>query len=365
MKSICVVCGNAFESKTNRAKYCSSKCKNSSRWEKTLGQIREENTEKQQKVVELYYSDLTAKEIAKQIGKTTTFVYDTWRNAGLTRRLTPLQKQVKELRLKGLCCSEIVDELGIKAKQVSTVSESIGLPFTEAEKEKSIRLGYEKSRKTITKKDNEVARFIEERIPGFKYAGNYTGCDGSADIRCLKCGSVITRSMITIRKRNVRCQTCYQLDKAVSDAMRLGLKLSQDAEKKKKKEEEQKQRFWDRSFEQQKMKECPICHTIFLGNRKYCSDKCAHQNRWHMKDGYRKLFPLDEVYQRDNGICYLCGQPCDWNDFVLKDGVIIYGNKYPSRDHVIPKSAGGRNDWENIKLAHRGCNAKKHIAPWS
>ena len=33
--------------------------------------------------------------------------------------------------------------------------------------------------------------------------------------------------------------------------------------------------------------------------------------------------------------------------------------------HVIPKSKGGVNDWNNIRLAHRSCNAKKSTAPWS
>ncbi len=82
-----------------------------------------------------------------------------------------------------------------------------------------------------------------------------------------------------------------------------------------------------------------------------------------MKDGYRHLFPLEDVYRKDNGICYICGKVCDWNDYTERNGVIIYGDNYPSRDHVIPKSKGGGNTWDNIRLAHRLCNSRKRDRP--
>lgn len=211
---------------------------------------------------------------------------------------------------------------------------------------------------THLKYDDDVARFVKERLPQFKYAGNYAGCDGTVDIQCLACGTVMTRNMGTVRHRNVKCRVCEQKEKE-------RLKQIEQQQKKLETEERKRQQFWGRSFEQIEMKQCPTCRAFFIGRNRYCSDRCARQNKWRMKDGYRRMFPLEEVYKRDDGICYLCGKPCDWDDFLVKDGVIIYGNNYPSRDHVVPKSKGGANDWENIRLAHRGCNAKKHTAPWS
>ena len=143
-------------------------------------------------------------------------------------------------------------------------------------------------------------------------------------------------------------------------------KLRRD-EQKRSDEIQRKEREWARRLarkaEQLSMKTCPICGSLFVGKRNYCSEACRNRNRWAMKDGYRYLFPLVEVYERDNGICYICGERCDWNDFNIKDDIKIYGNKYPSRDHIVPKSRGGANEWENIRLACRGCNSKKGSAP--
>ena len=84
-----------------------------------------------------------------------------------------------------------------------------------------------------------------------------------------------------------------------------------------------------------------------------------------MKDGYRYKFSLKELYKREHGICYICGGLCRWDDKQIVNEVIVYGNEYPSRDHVIPKSKGGENSWENIRLAHRICNSRKRDIPLS
>lgn len=48
---------------------------------------------------------------------------------------------------------------------------------------------------------------------------------------------------------------------------------------------------------------------------------------------------------RDGNLCWLCGMP-----FSKQHG------KKPSLDHVIPKSKGGSNRNENLRLAHSRCN---------
>lgn len=255
-----------------------------------------------------------------------------------------MNSRILELRSSGLGYKSIAKQLGISKGKVQWVCKKNGVYGFVKEPE--------------LKSEEQVTAFIHERLPQFEYAGNYTGCDSSVDIRCLNCGTVMTRSMISVRKRNVRCRICEQRNiQKREEQKRL--------EKKKEKEQAQAVRFWSQSFKQIEMKQCPTCRAFFIGSRKYCSDHCREQNKWHMKDGYRYLFPLKKVFDRDNGICYLCGKPCDWNDYEVRDGNIIYKNNYPSRDHVIPKALGGKNTWENIRLAHRGCNARKHIAPWS
>lgn len=97
----------------------------------------------------------------------------------------------------------------------------------------------------------------------------------------------------------------------------------------------------------------------------YCSEKCM--KRWAMRiKNDRRIrrmqsrkhdadITLEKLFERDNGICYLCGKPCSWQD--VQDGNA--GDTYPSIDHVKPLAKGGLHTWENIKLAHRRCNWRK------
>ena len=196
-----------------------------------------------------------------------------------------------------------------------------------------------------------------ESCGGFEYAGNFTGTDGFVDIRCKKCGTVQTKSMVSIRHhKKLICPLCTEREKKDREAAKAKAAEEERNEKK-------RYKFWNQDFAQIGFKVCPVCLQVFIGNRRYCSTKCRENNRWKLKDGYRNLFPLQDVYERDNGVCYLCGEPCDWNDYEEKDGVIVYGNRYPSRDHIIPKSRGGCNSWDNIRLAHRICNSLKADSP--
>ena len=79
------------------------------------------------------------------------------------------------------------------------------------------------------------------------------------------------------------------------------------------------------------------------------------------KDSDINLFDL---FQRDKGICWLCGEKCNYQDKELKVSengrkYMATGPDYPSIDHIIPLSKGGLHIWENVKLAHKKCNIKK------
>ena len=55
---------------------------------------------------------------------------------------------------------------------------------------------------------------------------------------------------------------------------------------------------------------------------------------------------LDRIYERDKGICQLCGFP------VLREEA--------SRDHIIsPLNGGDGKDDNNMQLAHKLCNSEK------
>lgn len=59
-----------------------------------------------------------------------------------------------------------------------------------------------------------------------------------------------------------------------------------------------------------------------------------------------------ELYERDSWTCYLCGHCVD------REGD-PNGNHAPSLDHVIPRSAGGSDDPENLRTCCRSCNSRK------
>lgn len=64
---------------------------------------------------------------------------------------------------------------------------------------------------------------------------------------------------------------------------------------------------------------------------------------------------LRGLFERDGGICQICGKKTDAHDIV--NGHI--GRLYPTLDHIIPLSKGGTHTWNNVQLAHMACNAGK------
>ena len=197
------------------------------------------------------------------------------------------------------------------------------------------------------KTDEQVAELVERYLPGFEYAGNYTGCDGRVDLRCKTCGMILNRSMVTVRHSKVRCRACEH--KSQQD---LGAIAVEQME------------------EQEKAKEhpCPNCGTIT--NRPiYCCEKCKHVATTSRRNFIKRIrmeepeadldITLHRLFERDEGICWLCGERCDYQDFTVDGNTFIAGNRYPSIDHVMPLSKGGRHTWDNVKLAHRICNTKK------
>jgi 5-methylcytosine-specific restriction endonuclease McrA len=110
-------------------------------------------------------------------------------------------------------------------------------------------------------------------------------------------------------------------------------------------------------------RECVMCGKEFntwIPHKHTCSDECEYSRR-------SKRIPPEQVvdtditvkalYERDKGICYLCGKPCDFNDIDKERNAV--GRNYPSIDHIFPVVRGGKHAWDNVKLAHVGCNAAK------
>ena len=201
---------------------------------------------------------------------------------------------------------------------------------------------------------DEYKQIFEFRQPAFIFIANEGGADGYNYIQCKYCGAIFrhtAQNMRPSRKRVLTCNNCERIErqhkKQIQEEVNAALKG--------------KSIIHNRNRGKQlSMAECSVCRQLFVktGQRKYCSTSCASYLHWKGKEQYRYKIALDVLYQRDKGICHICGRLCDWNDYtILEDGSFKVGANYPTRDHLIPKSKGGEHSYQNIKLAHHQCNS--------
>ena len=99
---------------------------------------------------------------------------------------------------------------------------------------------------------------------------------------------------------------------------------------------------------------CVWCEEPFTGigsQSQYCSKRCrrlaiaARRGEFVVKPRFRYA-----IYQRDDWTCQICRGPVDRAAAPLSDW-------RASLDHIVPRSKGGDDSWDNLRLAHRWCNA--------
>lgn len=71
----------------------------------------------------------------------------------------------------------------------------------------------------------------------------------------------------------------------------------------------------------------------------------AHEVRARKAGVPWDMVDLREVYRHHDGLCGICREPVSLEEFTI--------------DHVIPLSKGGAHLFENMQLAHKGCNSSK------
>ena len=197
-------------------------------------------------------------------------------------------------------------------------------------------------------------------IQDWEYIGGYTKGNSDIQMKCLHCNEVITVKIDDILNRKTYdCTTeCIEEVKHKQEQAKL-------LERRQKKKEE---------WEALPVKECTVCGAEFKSwqpTQVTCSGKCSKKHSNRKKREYDRLrkydveiidhdITLDGLYERDNGTCHLCNEPCDWDDYSRRDGAFIVGPSYPSIDHLVPRSKGGKHSWNNVKLAHHYCNTIKN-----
>lgn len=300
-------------------------------------------------------------------------------------------ERIKELRLQGYSNSAIAEQMGMKEITVTVITRNQGLSHVELRKEKRIcewcgnefstNHSFQKycclqcqrkaARESVVADDSHVNDMVHRYTTEWDYVRGYTNNDGKVILKHLKCGHEVEKSVITIRRieRRLECPYCDEKEREERQAER-------EAEKEHKRLEQERNR-WEKDkrkrFKQISFSICECCGEMFSSNKaekKYCSAECCTRanNAIHKDKRIKKMrekivdrgITLEKLYERDGGICKICGAKCDWDDkYVHESGCIITGNSYPSIDHIKPLSKGGLHSWDNIQLTCRHCNSVK------
>lgn len=109
-----------------------------------------------------------------------------------------------------------------------------------------------------------------------------------------------------------------------------------------------------------RVRKCPRCAREFVAigqRRMYCTVRCSwreqrSRRRARMREAFVEDVSLAYIFQRDRGICGICGERVDRR--------CKYPHpRTPVLDHITPLSRGGKHEAKNLQLAHHGCNDRK------
>lgn len=218
----------------------------------------------------------------------------------------------------------------------------------------------------VRQTDESVAERVRKSGNNIEYISGYESTKSRITVRCLICGNEWEAAYNKAAYEICRCPCCSEARREyveyverVSQNMR-EIQRNIDALGRR----ERKKQDWIHKH----TRICTVCGNKFLSRRGaiVCSDRC--RKRYNNRKGDKRIdarivddpdITLESLFTKDKGICHICGKPCDYEDYTVDGDIFIAGNWYPSIDHVIPISKGGRHSWDNVKLAHRLCNSVK------
>lgn len=321
-----------------------------------------------------YAQGASFKDLMDEFSMSMTGVRLSLTRSGALIPLTPSAREernqkMREYKAQGHTMQEVADMFGVSVLTAQQVCKGIAPQLSSG----CFGPNRPPANKGVINADDKVAPFINARIKStLEYAGNYTGCDGRADLRCKVCGEVFNRAMGSIRHGKVACPTCM-----TAEAKRRAQIKKANVEERKAEAErlriEREQIKAEKEAERERIRidrihPCPVCGTI-TDRPKYCSERCAKKvantygelrRRNLIKSAMvDKDITVDGLYIRDKGRCAICGGRCDWDDYTVRNSTKICGDWYPSVDHIIPLAKGGLHSWDNVQLAHRRCNWEK------
>lgn len=210
---------------------------------------------------------------------------------------------------------------------------------------------------------------------GREYLSGYRGTHSKIKVRCMVCGGVYERrfdNLLTRARGSESCPVCIERTRKQKNEQEQEAKREARINAERRKMEREADLISRQEEARLANHVCKNCGAVYCigvtgyNSKRYCSKKCM--KRWAMRvKNDRRLkriqtrdhdndITLEKLFVRDNGVCYICGGMCNWAS-VDQEGNAQ--EEYPSIDHVVPLSKGGKHKWDNVKLAHRGCNTRK------
>ena len=175
-------------------------------------------------------------------------------------------------------------------------------------------------------------------------------------IQCNICGDITTTNSRALTQEKKICWNCRNIKKDINRLRKESTKLTINILNNNKEELNSLVNRLNKA-----LKRCESKEKRKKRLRQYWKvNELKRENRIKNNGRIDKDITLEKLYIRDNGICYLCNNKCNYDDYKLtKEGYFIAGLSYPSIDHIKPLNKGGTHTWDNIKLACFSCNSRK------
>lgn len=291
--------------------------------------------EDKRQIVDAYQRNGNIYDTAKELGHSPTTVWKYVQLAGHGRGKggNQTKRKITDEQLIEACKTmtrqEIADKYGMHVERVQKRMHDLGI---------HAKADTERLQHANTWHYSEACNELIERTqPDFEFVSYRRK---RCKLRCKCCGNIVERAMSTIRQKHIRCEICHPHKPHVEHKL--------------------------------VTRECVVCGAKFRcyenTSQKTCSIECRKMLR-NTRTGLKRVpeaqivdpdITLRRLFKRDNGICYICGGRCDFSDWRLSgNGKRYPGEKHPSIDHVIPIARGGLHSWDNVRLAHWGCNIRK------
>jgi len=352
-QGVCVQCGKSFEKRMTEQLYCSKECRHRRRYP-----IKEKTVIKKEVIKKITFCRCCGVEIKQSKHSKRVYCsedcHKKWvkDNPKYTKECPHCGKEFKTNSVDQIYCSRNCSDTIKKdvVNQYGTLKEREKVFFT---------------------------KFNDKFKDEFVYVDGFVNVDSKVRCKCVKCGKFKMIGAECVRKDyRVECE-CVRIERnnAIQNQRAVKKeekKINDRSEKYRKYIQTNIARISNIKIVWIKMRKCQYCGELFesIKDRKTCSSNCIKKlnqqgrgekriKRMKSNGKYEWNITIPKLIKRDK-VCKLCGLPVDMHDIKAAKGTMIAGDNYPSIDHIIPVSKGGTHTWDNVQLAHRGCNTKKN-----